>query len=118
MARGEADFEAGGAVWHIRFGNREFCGLEDRLARPWAEIARDLDGAAFSFGTFREVMRVGLSREHKNLTNDAVSDLIDEIGIAEAARLVGECIRAAMPQAAASGEAQAAARAGGSTGTT
>ena len=117
MARGEASFEAGGARWTMRFGNREFCALEEHFGCPWAEVARRLDGEGFRFGAFREVVRIGLSRAHPQLTSDQVSDLIDELGLAEATRMVGACIQAAMPQAAASGEAPAAAQADGSTGT-
>jgi len=37
---------------------------------------------------------------HEGLSEDAAGDLIDEIGLAEASRLLGDAIRAAFPEAA------------------
>lgn len=56
-------------------------------------------------GDLRRVRRmIWAALSHEGLTEDAAGDLMDELGQVEAARLLGEAIQAAFPQAADGGE--------------
>lgn len=96
--RGEVSFEADGKTWTLSFGTNAICGLEAEMDKPAGAIFASLDGSV-DFRTFRSVFRAGLARHHKGLKLDEAGDLIDEVGLSEAARLVGESVKASMPDA-------------------
>ena len=96
--RGEATFQAKGETWVMRFGNNEFCTIEDKFDRPFAQVAAELDGDAFNFRTFRAIFAIGLKRKQPTVDDNIAGDIIDDLGMEEAVRMLGECIRSALPQ--------------------
>ena len=108
--RGEETFQADGKTWTLRFGNSAICSAEEHFKQPFGEIVNELGGTGFYFTKFRTLFRLGLRHHHSGATDEVASNLIDEIGVAEALRITVESIKAAMPKAkaTAAGEAPAA----------
>ena len=96
---GEVSFEANGQVYIFKFGNYAQAMLERRERRTIAQIFKAEDiGAA----TIQSLFYVSLFRQHK-LTEEQVSDLIDEIGTERAVEIMAEAARIAQPEVAATG---------------
>lgn len=102
MAR-EVSFEASGKVWTLRFGVNAIADLEERFDKPISAIFAEIDGRAPRIGTFRTLVQAGLT---ERLTDTAVGDLMDEVGLARMGDLLGSAVKAAFPDASA-GEAPA-----------
>lgn len=100
MTRG-IDFEAGGAVWTLRFSFNALCAIEAATKRPAIEVLRSVDTVAADLTLFRTVFQCGLTR---HVTAVEVGELIDEIGIRRAGALFGHAIALAMPSESAAGE--------------
>ena len=97
--KGEVSFEANGQVYIFKLGNYALSMLERREKRPISRILKfeDLEAAAI-----QSLFYVGLFLKH-NLTEEQVSDIIDEIGPNKALELVTEAWRLANPEVAATG---------------
>ena len=100
MTRG-VDFEAGGAVWTLRFSFNALCAIEAATKRPALEVLRSVDDGSADLTLFRTVFQCGLTRQ---ATAVEVGELIDEIGIRRAGALFGHAIALAMPGESAAGE--------------
>src|SRR4030095_4459293 len=92
--KGEVEFECGGEIYTFKLGTNAQVLLESRIHMSLAKWIKD-KGDELSATDIRLLMWAGLHRHHK-LNEDAVGDLIDEIGGAKAAEIFMQAFALAM----------------------
>lgn len=76
--RGEVEFTVGEKTYTFRLGMNELVALEQTLGIK--DPIKALAEQQLGIGDLRALARAGLSRYHKELTDEEVGDLIDEMG--------------------------------------
>lgn len=112
--KGEVSFEAYGDTYTLAFPINSLIKLEERLGCGIVQIGDQLNGGA-SMGTIRALFWAGLIAHH-NLSEDEAGDLIDEVGLAEAAELAGKSLTLSMPGAGGAKSSPRQRKAAGGTG--
>lgn len=98
--RGQVGFQAGGKAWTIKLGVNAMCEIEDATDKSISEIGVLLgDPKTATIKLVRAVMWGGLQEYHDGVTVKEVGGIIDDIGMAEAGKLIGEAFTAASPDA-------------------
>jgi hypothetical protein len=95
-ALGEVRFEARGAAYVMVLDVRTISAVERRLDRGIGQLFPHLMRGRFEY--VHELMWEALQRHHKGLTRDDAFGLMEALGMAEAAKLVGEGIKWVMPK--------------------
>lgn len=100
MIRGAIPFEAEGRERFIRLTTNAQVRYQERAGETLVDaiVAMQGEGSQGDMLRLRRLIWAGMG--HEGLSEDAAGDLIDEIGLAEASRLLGDAIRAAFPEAA------------------
>lgn len=100
MIRGAVPFEAEGRARFLRLTTNAQVRYQERAGETLVDaiVAMQGEGSQGDMLRLRRLIWAGMG--HEGLSEDAAGDLIDEIGLAEASRLLGEAIRAAFPEAA------------------
>lgn len=100
MIRGAVPFEAEGRARYLRLTTNAQVRYQERAGETLVDavVAMQGEGSQGDMLRLRRLIWAGMG--HEGLSEDAAGDLIDEIGLAEASRLLGEAIRAAFPEAA------------------
>lgn len=112
--RGAKSFQAKGANWVLCFDFNTLCALEDELDMSADELGARLDGSDGKprriATLMRTVYRIGLSGNHPRMTDHEAGAIVGELGLDEAARLLGEAFKAAFPEVEGGAGADAADR--------
>jgi len=95
--KGEVTFDAQGETYTLAFPINSLIALEERLGCGIVNIGDQLNAGA-TMGTIRALFWAGLIANH-NLTEADAGELMDEIGLAEAATLAGQSLSQSMPSA-------------------
>ncbi|WP_444462012.1 hypothetical protein [Rhodobacter capsulatus] len=82
---------------YFRLSTNALVRYQDAAGETLLEAMAALEQSPGDTRRIRRMVWAALS--HEGLTEEAAGDLMDEIGQTEAARLLGEAIRAAFPQA-------------------
>ena len=90
---------------YIRLSTNAIVRYQEATGETLLDGMAALEASPGDMRRIRSMIWAGMS--HEGISEDAAGDLMDEIGQTEAARLLGEAIRAAFPQAPASGEGDA-----------
>lgn len=100
MMRGAIPFEAEGRARFLRLTTNAQVRYQERAGETLVDaiVAMQGEGSQGDMLRLRRLIWAGMG--HEGLSEDAAGDLIDEIGLAEASRLLGDAIRAAFPEAA------------------
>ncbi|ACM02894.1 hypothetical protein [Cereibacter sphaeroides] len=100
MMRGAVAFEAEGRARFLRLTTNAQVRYQERAGETLVDaiVAMQGEGSQGDMLRLRRLIWAGMG--HEGLSEDAAGDLIDEIGLAEASRLLGDAIRAAFPEAA------------------
>ncbi len=97
--RGEVSFEADGKTWTLALGINALCELEDEFGTPINEVFASMDNGRVNVRTLRSMMRAGLARHHGAVSHFETGDLIEAVGLTETARLIGDAVKSALPDA-------------------
>lgn len=81
----------------LRFTTRAMMAAEQRLDMGLLEIARSLEGSV-RVGTIVTVLSE-CANDGKGIETEAAQAMVDEIGLARAAEVLGEVVEAAFPEA-------------------
>ncbi|MGP3699191.1 hypothetical protein [Rhodobacter sp. NSM] len=100
VMRGAVSFEAEGRERYIRLTTNAQVRYQERAGETLVDAIVAMQGEASHGDMVRLRRLIWAGMGHEGLSEDAAGDLIDEIGLAEASRLLGEAIRAAFPEAA------------------
>ncbi|SNT42640.1 hypothetical protein SAMN05421763_11816 [[Luteovulum] sphaeroides subsp. megalophilum] len=100
MIRGAVPFEAEGRERFLRLTTNAQVRYQERAGETLVDavVAMQAEASQGDMLRLRRLIWAGMG--HEGLSEDAAGDLIDEIGLAEASRLLGDAIRAAFPEAA------------------
>lgn len=100
--RGAIEIEAGGEVYRLRFTMNAMARYQDRANETITQAFRAIDEGSerddLDTIRLRRLFWAALSSEHE-VSEDDAGDVMDALGIQEAARLLGEAIRQAFPEA-------------------
>ncbi|WP_101341716.1 hypothetical protein [Cereibacter azotoformans] len=108
LMRGAVPFEAEGRERFLRLTTNAQVRYQERAGETLVDAIVAMQGEASQGDMLRLRRLIWAGLGHEGLSEDAAGDLIDEIGLAEASRLLGDAIRAAFPEAArAEAEAEA-----------
>jgi Phage tail tube protein, GTA-gp10 len=95
--KGEVSFECEGKKYTLVLGTFALAALERRLQMSWPQIIKRLtDGQAGSSEVLAMVY-CGLLRHHRQITEEQVADLIDELGQARSAEILAEALKLMFP---------------------
>ncbi|MWP39757.1 hypothetical protein GQY15_19505 [Rhodobacter sphaeroides] len=100
MMRGAVPFEAEGRERFLRLTTNAQVRYQERAGETLVDAIVAMQGEASQGDMLRLRRLIWAGMGHEGLSEDAAGDLIDEIGLAEASRLLGDAIRAAFPEAA------------------
>ncbi|AMJ46177.1 hypothetical protein [Cereibacter sphaeroides] len=100
MIRGAIPFEAEGRARFLRLTTNAQVRYQERAGETLVDAIVAMQGEASQGDMLRLRRLIWAGMGHEGLSEDAAGDLIDEIGLAEASRLLGDAIRAAFPEAA------------------
>ena len=76
--RGETEFTAGGKTYTFRVGTNEMVDLEAKLGV--VNILKAFSDGKVGMAGLRTLAQIGLSRHHKDLSEEEAGDIVDEIG--------------------------------------
>lgn len=111
--RGTVSFEVGGASYKARLSTNAMVRFQDETGRSVIEAFAAMGEKTADIKGMRDLLWSGLEGDH---TRESVGDLMDEMGLIEAGRIIGELGRLAFPdpdaveqgkEAGASGNAKA-----------
>ncbi|SNT17436.1 hypothetical protein SAMN05421763_105350 [[Luteovulum] sphaeroides subsp. megalophilum] len=111
--RGAVPFEAEGRARFLRLTTNAQVRYQERAGETLVDAIVAMQGEASQGDMLRLRRLIWAGMGHEGLSEDAAGDLIDEIGLAEASRLLGDAIRAAFPEAAKAEAGDATGDAGG-----
>ena len=96
--KGVFDLPAGDAVYKIRFGMNEIIELEEKFDRPATQIFTEMMTAEnFRFRYLRDILHAGLQEHHPDVTEKEAGNIITEVGVTAASRVLMEAVMAAFP---------------------
>lgn len=96
--RGEVSFAAGGETYTLRYSANALAELEDALDKSVGEIVELMQSQkGLRIKTVRTIFRAGLLDRHPDITDQQAGDIISDVGLGEAANLLGRAFTAAFP---------------------
>jgi hypothetical protein len=105
--RGGVTFDALGKPREFKFTTNAICRLEERAGKSLQDVLADTAEGGRRMVAFRLLMWAGLG----DLTLDDAGDIMDDIGLAEADRIIAEGLKLAFPPKDQSAEGNGAAAA-------
>ncbi|WP_315920440.1 hypothetical protein [Mesorhizobium sp. SP-1A] len=97
--RGEVAFDALGQSWTLKLGTNAMCEIEDATGKTFSEVGELMgDQKRVTIKLMRTVFWGALREQHEDVTIKQAGAVIDDIGMQEAGRLIGEAFQAAMPE--------------------
>ncbi len=100
--KGTVTHEIDGKTITLRLGTNEWCELEEEHGKKTSEILADfakaVDASILDMRFLRSLFRAAISAEQPEATVANAGELMSEIGLTEAATLIGRTIQAGMPE--------------------
>ena len=93
--RGTVSFEVGGASYQARLSTNAMIRFQDETGRSVIEAFAEMEGKSADIKGIRDLLWVSLQGDH---SRESVGDLMDEMGLIAAGRVIGDIGRAAFPQ--------------------
>jgi hypothetical protein len=95
--KGEVGFEAGGVHYTLVLGTYALAALQRRSGIGTTQFF-NRPPAEWGVDDILGVLHCGLMRHHRSITEEQVSDIIDELGQAKVGELVSEAMNIAFPE--------------------
>lgn len=98
-ARGVIEFEARGQTYRLRFSNNALAELEQALGEPLGRFAPRLQHGEIGVRDIRAMLWAGIrgADPKASLSLEEVGELMDELGLPQAATLAAQAFAAAFP---------------------
>lgn len=101
--KGEVSAEIAGATYTLRIATNEWCELEDEFDKPTTEIVKDffdmVTSGTLRMKTLRSYFRAALSGSMQDVDHQQAGTIMSNMGLVDAAALLGRVIVASMPDA-------------------
>lgn len=94
--RGTVSFEVGGVSHKARLSTNAMIRFQDETGRSVLEAFKDMDGKSADLKGIRDLLWVSVEGDH---TREDIGEIMDELGLVESGRIIGEIGRAAFPPA-------------------
>jgi hypothetical protein len=105
MSRSTIDFDAAGKSWSLRVSNRaEVRYQRENADETFLEGLAKVEQRPSDKVRLAALLRAAMSH-HEGITEDVVLDVMDDLGLSGAIRLLADAFREAYPEAAAAGDA-------------
>lgn len=97
--RGEVTFEALGKTWRFKLGHAAYEQIEIEMGKRFDVVMNMFESEDTSMmKLLRVLIKAGLLRFQPEVTNDVVSDIIDDIGFEASMKFVQSAIEASAPK--------------------
>lgn len=103
--RGDVSFEADGKVYRLNLGVLAMRAIEERTGSPFGEFFNRNRPQGWGIDDLITLFGAGLTRHHADMTESAVVDIIDIVGIAKVSDIITRAVAAANGEAATGGDA-------------
>ena len=100
--KGEVPLEVGGKSYTFVLGTYALAALERRMKMPWPKLFKKAADGEWGINEILATVHAGLLRHHRDLTEEHVADLIDQVGIERINDMLGEAIKLMQPEGAGS----------------
>lgn len=97
--KGEVSLQVGSETYTMRLSINAMCNLEDSLKRPIDDIISDLSQGNVNMSTLRAIAHATLTDTHKDITLEAVGEIMSEVGVETVVAKLTESLRASFPEA-------------------
>ena len=101
--KGEVSAEIAGTIYTLRIATNEWCELEDEFDKPTTEIVKDffdmVTSGTLRMKTMRSYFRAALSGSMQDIDHQQAGTIMSNMGLVDAAALLGKVIVASMPDA-------------------
>lgn len=91
----DVPFEHEGQTRHLRFGTNSMASYQEASGESFVTGVEALQGGAVDFVRLRRLFWAGLGG---SVSEMEAGDIMDDLGIAETASLIGRAVEAAFPQ--------------------
>lgn len=95
MHRGAIEFEVGGQTRQIRFSINAMARFQEQRGTPFVRAVQGYREDPYDLVTLRALFWAGLA----DVTLDEAGDIMDDLGLQEASKVLGRAIEAAFPEA-------------------
>jgi len=92
--KGEVHFDARGQAWTFKLGTNAQVLIESKAGMPMPQFIKRFDNLGAS--EIRMIFWAGLQRQHPEVTEDDVGDMIDELGADRVADIFKEAFESAV----------------------
>jgi Phage tail tube protein, GTA-gp10 len=96
--KGEVPLEAGGKRYTFVLGTYALAALERRMKMPWPKLFKRAADGDWGIDEILATVHAGLLRHHRQITEEQVADLIDELGIERINDVLSEAIKLMQPE--------------------
>lgn len=99
----EYEIKVGDKAYSLKYNNKALRTLERTLDMSLVKLGEMMQ-ENMSIGTLTEIFRVGLLHKNPEITVDEAGEIIDEIGLTEAADAVGKALELAFGESEGEGK--------------
>lgn len=96
--KGEVPIELGGRKYTFVLGTYALAALERRMRMPWPRIFKRASDGEWGIDDVLAVVHCGLLRHQRDITEEQVADLIDEVGLERINTIISEAIKLTQPE--------------------
>jgi hypothetical protein len=100
--KGEVPLEVGGKRYTFVLGTYALAALERRMKMPWPKLFKKAADGEWGINEILATVHAGLLRHQRDMTEEQVADLIDQVGIERINEVLGEAIKLMQPEGAGS----------------
>jgi Phage tail tube protein, GTA-gp10 len=95
--KGEVSFECEGKKYTLVLGTFALAALERRMQMSWPQIIKRATDGQAGINDMLAMVYCGLLRHHRQITEEQVADLIDNMGMAEISDILGQAFKLMFP---------------------
>ena len=108
--KGEVSAKIAGTDYTLRIATNEWCELEDEFSKSTTDIVKDffdmVTAGSLRMKMLRSFFRAALTGTNPDITHDEAGTIMSNMGLPDAAGLLGRVIMASMPEADAEDDAK------------
>ena len=97
--KGEVPLDVGGKHYTFVLGTYALAALERKMGMPWPRIIKRAVDNEWGVNDVLIVAQCALLKHHRNMTEEQVGELIDEVGIGQINTVIGEALKLMQPEA-------------------
>jgi tail tube GTA-gp10-like protein len=101
--KGEVPLEVGGQRYTFVLGTYGLAALERRMKMPWPRLIERAREGQWGLDDLLALAHSALLRHHRQITEEQVADLMDEVGPERISEVIAEALKLMQPEGARGG---------------